>query len=224
MKTVPPERREKNAFPETQWSRLGALKDCTVETKNRLLNDLIARYCMLLFCYTRRQGASNEEARDLVQDFFSNCLLKELFQRAGPTRGRFRTFLLACLENHLNNAYRGAHAKRRRPEKGLVSLDDLLGQDDLVYDPPDHETPEAVFHRVWAAELVRRVLKELEKEFKNGGKRTHYELFRLRIMEPALEGGGTAPHGGIVRTVRTLGKRSMQSVAHGKTCVPAPFA
>ena len=52
----------------------------------------------------------------------------------------------------------------------------------------DTETPDELFHRSWLRELVLRVLKTLEIESLATGKQTHFELLRLRIIEPILEG------------------------------------
>lgn len=54
--------------------------------------------------------------------------------------------------------------------------------------PKDTETPDEVFHRSWLRELVVRVLKTLEAKCLATSKRTHFELLRLRIIEPILEG------------------------------------
>lgn len=57
----------------------------------------------------------------------------------------------------------------------------------------DTVTPDEIFHRTWLAELVRRVLKRLERACRESGKETHYELFRRYLFAPALE-GADAPH------------------------------
>lgn len=175
-------------FPSTQWNILGTLRTCTVDTRNEHLNFLIERYWKPLYYYVRGRGYSNEEAQDIVQEFFSACLMRELFGQADPKRGRFRTFLLSCLENFLKNLHRAVHAQRRRPAGGIISLEDLVSKEDMAFEPPDKENPEAIFHRTWAVELVLHVLKQLENECNSTGKQKHYEIFRQRIIGPVLEG------------------------------------
>lgn len=176
-------------FPTTHWSVLAAIKAGTIETRLELLNPLIERYWKPLYLCVRGYGYDNEEAKDIVQEFFVSCLAKELWDRADPKRGRFRTFLLSCMSNFIKNIKRAANAKRRRPKGGILSLDDLMSRDDIAFQPPDMETPEAIFNRAWAVELVMRVLDQLRDECQaNEEKKDHYELFRRWIIEPLLEG------------------------------------
>ena len=51
------------------------------------------------------QAESPDEhvAKDLTQGFFERFLEKEYFRDADQLRGRFRSFLLACVKNFLAN-------------------------------------------------------------------------------------------------------------------------
>lgn len=114
---------------------------------------------------------------------------KELFSRADRNRGRFRTFLLAALENFVLNEWRRQSSLKRRPKEGLVSLYDVVGDGYVTPSALAHnDTPETIFHRSWLYEVVRHVLHEMETEFSRTGKSTHYQLFRARVIAPELEG------------------------------------
>ena len=177
-------------FPATHWSRLAALHAATPADRDAILNNLICRYWKPVNCYLRRAGSTEEDAKDLVQEFFATCLARELFARADPARGRFRSFLLGALEHFLANVRRAAHAQKRRPPGGLVSLDELAVGDSSRpgFQPTAPDTPAAVFHRAWVANLTLRVLRRLEQECQTTDKQPHYELFRQRLVLPALEG------------------------------------
>ena len=180
-------------FPTTHWTQIAAVRGEITAEQGQALNFLIRRYWRPVYQYLRRRGFRNEDAKDLVQEFFTSCLSKEFLGRADPTRGRFRAFLLACLDRFVSNVRRAAHAQRRCPAAGIVSLDDLGTDEDLRYEPADHETPEAVFERRWAHDLIQETLRALEQECRATGKEAHFELFRLRIIEPALHGVSPPP-------------------------------
>ncbi len=182
-----------HGFPTTHWSLLVELRGSLTPAHREVLNLLILRYWKPVYCYLRSRGYKNEQAKDLVQEFFTFGLGRDLFGRADASRGRFRTFLLSCLNNFLKNIHRDNMAKGRRPIKGIISIDDLTGEKGFKFEPSDQETPELVFQRTWARELLLRVLNSFEEECKNTGKLEHYQLFHIRIIEPSLEGTDAPP-------------------------------
>ena len=58
-----------------------------------------------LYVFVRRRGYAPEDAQDLTQAFFARLLEKGDVARASPARGRFRSFLLASLQNFLLNEF-----------------------------------------------------------------------------------------------------------------------
>lgn len=178
----------KGSFPTTHWSQLAEVRDTPTREHREVLNSLITRYWKPTYCYVRRHGYGNEDAKDLVQEFFTSWLAKDLFARADRERGRFKAYLLSSLDNFLANARRAAHAQKRRPPHGFVSIHKLATDDVSFIEPAQRDTPEMAFGRAWATELVLRVLKLLEEECSATGKTAHFDLFRQRVIEPALEG------------------------------------
>ena len=201
----------RRSFPTTHWSMLAAVRGEMTEGHRAVLNLLIERYWKPVYCYVRRRGHGNEDAKDLVQEFFTSWLHRDLFGQANPSRGRFRSFLLSCLNNFLSNARRAAHAARRRPEKGFVSVHQLATDNRAAMEPVEQDTPEAAFQRAWAEELILRVLKRLERECSETAKADHYELFRQRIIRPALEGCQAPP---MVELAKGLGLTEKQAANH----------
>jgi len=174
-------------FPSTRWSLLGVALDATGEKKRAALNVLIQGYWKPVYCYIRRCGHENEDAKDLTQEFFTTWLRKDLFERADPSRGRFRSFLLKSLNNFLHNAHRAEQAQRRSPPAGFVSIHELASGERAAFEPVEKETPDGIFMRVWASELILRVLDSFSRECRATGKEVHYAIFRRRIVEPVLE-------------------------------------
>jgi RNA polymerase sigma factor (sigma-70 family) len=177
-------------FPTTQWNLLQAVKTGTVNTRTDILNYLIKTYWKPLYYYALRKGHRNEDAKDLVQGFFMISLEHGFFEKADPQRARFRTFLRTSFDHYASNVRRAGMAKRRRPPGGVVSLDELMADDDdrKPFEPRDNETPEDVFNRVWASDLLIFVLKILQEECRTTGKEKHGRIFELRIIKPIMEG------------------------------------
>ena len=53
------------------------------------------------------------DAQDLTQGFFLRAFEKDFFAAYDPAKGRFRTFLRACLDRHLANEHDAARALKR---------------------------------------------------------------------------------------------------------------
>lgn len=176
------------AFPVTLWSKLMALRDGDDAGQRVVLDFLIRRYWKPVYCYVRRFGYDDEQAKDLVQEFFMVALTKKLFAKADPDRGRFRNLLLKSVQHFMANTHRHNVAKVRRPPEGFITIHELSSQEGPVVVPKNTETPDELFHRTWLRELVLRVLKALEVECLTTGKQMHFQLLRLRIIEPILDG------------------------------------
>jgi len=156
-------------FPPTEWTKI-----LNPSRRESLYSELYTRYWKPLYFYLRGRGFTNEEAKDLVQGFFTDKVLgQELIQKADRARGRLRSFLLAAIRNYAIIIHRG-----KRPQQGL---------DEKAERPAKGGDPETEFNRVWAEELLQQVLKELETECSRKGKAVHWRLFREWLLEPDVE-------------------------------------
>jgi len=173
-------------FPSTHWSMLKEVRGSLTPAHRAILNLLIQRYWKPVYCYLRRKGKNNEEAKDLTQDFFTSWIAKEIFGKADQTRGRFRAFLLSCLDRFLINTHRKEHAKKRSPDEGILSIEKLATGEGTPFEPSDRETPVDIFNRTWATDLILLTLNTLEQECMDTEKKTHFMLFQRRIIEPSL--------------------------------------
>ncbi len=66
--------------------------------------------------FLRALGAG-DDAEDLWQAFFLKFLEKERLAEYATEKGRFRSFLMTCLRNHLRDHYRGERAAKRDIDK-----------------------------------------------------------------------------------------------------------
>ena len=138
----------------------------------------------------RSTGRGREDAKDVTQDFLADWIEKKKFLGAERSKGRFRSYLLKSLERHLHNVYRAENAQKRRPIGGVVSLEDVIPDEDFSFDPADEksETPEEVFHRVWLRDILLQSFEAFQQECQATGKEVHLDVFRRCIFEFALAG------------------------------------
>lgn len=173
------------AFLTTHWSLIEQAQQN--EDKDRaLIGLLLQRYWKPVYCYLRRRGHDNEQAKDLTQGFFHEVVLnRDLIGRVDPSKGRFRTLLLHALRQYLADEKRKETARKRIPRDRLVSLEiieaEVLPESVLTLGP------EQAFDYAWKTELLERVLSEIEDRYLTGQKETHWCVFRDRILTPTLE-------------------------------------
>ena len=171
------------AFLTTHWSLVEHIQ---AEHGDRaLIGALLARYWKPVYCYLRHKGYGNEEAKDLTQGFFHEVVLsRNLVQRADRSKGRFRTFLLHALNQHLINEQRRQTRQKRTPKGTLVPLE-------IVTAPPVPEevctsSPEDAYTYAWLAALLDQIVSEVEAACRADGMETHWLLFRDRVVRPIL--------------------------------------
>jgi len=132
---------------------------------------------------------------ELLQNFAQDRFLKQgWLGKADRDRGRFRDFLKTSLKNFV-------HDHLRKASNAPASLDEL--DVDLLAQEPSAE----LFDLGWVRTVLAEVLKRMEADCKRPGKdqprRAHiWEVFRLRLLRPALEG---AEPDGYEQMVRQFG-------------------
>ncbi len=153
-------------------------------------------YWYPLYAEARRRGLGPDDARDRVQGFFARLLEKDGLAVADQTRGRFRSFLLAAFGNFLANEWDRQRARKRGGGRLIVPLDQAAGETLLAHEPEDRETPERIFDRRWALDLIDRALDRLREEYLRAGKP---ELFDL--LKPGLAGDRGTSYAEVARTL-----------------------
>ncbi len=175
------------AFMTTHWSLIEDV-GCSNDDKNTALIELLLKkYWKPVYCYVRRRGHPNEEAKDLTQGFFHEVVLsRNLLGRADRTKGRFRSFLLTALNHYLINVHHQQAAKRHIPKAKLVgmSMDELSELPQAV----TTLTPEDSFTYAWVSALLEEVLADLKAAYEQADRRLHWQIFRDRTLRPIMEG------------------------------------
>lgn len=166
----------RDAFPETVWSRFvsGTAADVDLDGLFRLYWRPVYR-----FIRTASRG-SVEDAKDLTQEFFGYLMEGEVLAAYRSDRGRFRVFLKGVLRNFLAHDRRDRGRLKRGGGKLPFSLDvDALESGDVLADPRAR-TPEELFDRQWADDVLSSALERLKGEL---------AAEELRIFEGYYAGG-----------------------------------
>ncbi len=175
-------------FPTTHWTVLGDAADTRSPAQVVALEALCRAYWMPVHAYVRASTGSPDRAQDLTQGFFAHLLERRTLAAAQRERGRFRTFLLTSLRNHLHNQHKHATRLKRSPGAEPVSLEELS---DTELDCLRHdETPEREFERKWAKAVVNRVLDRLQAECAAAGQADRFDAFKRVLAEgPQADAG-----------------------------------
>jgi RNA polymerase sigma-70 factor (ECF subfamily) len=194
----PGEHHHSAAFLTTRWSLVLAAGnptsgDSTTESNSRhALGQLYQAYWYPLYAHIRRQGHGPETAMDLVHDLFARFLEKGHLAGVSPDRGRFRSYLLACVNHLLAGQWQRNHRQKRGGGIPHVALDALEAEERYRLEPSDARSPESLFDRRWALTLLERVLLELRTEWDQAGKVSVFDALRPLVLGEAPEGYASA--------------------------------
>ncbi len=175
-------------FKTTRWSIVLAAQASSEDISRDALKTLCEQYWFPLYTFVRRRGYREHEAQDLTQDFFERFLLNGQFKQVDPERGRFRTFLLACMKHFLANEWDRTRAQRRGGDLVKLSLDFERAEGLYTELPSDYESADVAFDREWAQTMLATSLRELETEYAAAGKADLFHALKPVLLEGAAEG------------------------------------
>jgi RNA polymerase sigma-70 factor (ECF subfamily) len=159
-----------SAFPTSQWSLIARASAGDVDAGRMALAELCRRYWYPIYAFVRRLVASNHDAEDITQGFFSHLLGSELIAGADRSRGRFRTYLLACCKNYIANHKRAARAEKRGGQTAIVAIDFDDAATRYSREPADPVDAEHLFIRRWALMLLEETIATLQSEYDANGR------------------------------------------------------
>ena len=176
------------AFPTTRWALVVAAARDATESGRPALAELCERYWPPLYAYARRDGRTVEEAQDLTQAFFAKFLEKDYVRDADPKRGRFRSFLLSSFKHFMSNERDRERAQKRGGGANTLSLEFESAETCYRLEPADTLTPDTLFERRWAIELIDRVIAQLANERARAGGGNEFERLKEFLVGEREEG------------------------------------
>ncbi len=156
----------------TRWSMVLAAGNADAGGREAL-TWLCRQYWETLCAHIRRRGW--REDQELAQDFLTSLIERNSLVQADPARGRFRSWLLTCLDHFLANHAAAAKAAKRGGGRSAESLDGVMAAT---------SDPSAAFDRDWALEVLRQAEERLAVGMADPR--------RYAVLRPFLECDGDA--------------------------------
>ena len=163
-------------FASTQWSIVLRATGRTERDDSGALQALCQTYWYPLYAFARRRGNDAASAEDLTQAFFAELIQKNSLGTADPTRGRFRTFLLTLFRRFLTKQQQREATLKRGGGTSVISIDSAAVEQRYALEPADEWTPEALYERRWALQLLDLVMEQLKAEYVGKGQGEFFEV------------------------------------------------
>ena len=144
----------RRGFEQTAWTVILKARD------RKELGALVDRYWKPCYFYIRRKGHDVEDAKDMTQAFFTDFIQRDALARVTRSKGKFRSFLLACLDHFLSNEYDRRKALKRAGKPLSLDFEGAEG----LFSQSREETPEQAYCRQWAVGHIERALEALKGE------------------------------------------------------------
>jgi RNA polymerase sigma factor (sigma-70 family) len=169
-------------FRTTRWSVVLLSAQSQAPGSEAALAELCRLYWYPLYGFVRRRGYGPEDAQDLTQGFFLDLLERKGLVRVDPLKGRFRSFLLASMQNYLSKQADRVRCLKRGGNLEFVPLDTESAESLYRLEPADHITAETIFDARWATTLLDEAMGQLDDEYARQGKAS-----TLQALKPFLD-------------------------------------
>jgi DNA-directed RNA polymerase specialized sigma24 family protein len=170
-------------FATTQWSVVLAAAEPETPKAREAFGRLYRDYWPALYSYVRHRGHAPAAAEDITQDFFVSLLEKHRLDGLTREGGRFRSFLLAALKNHLANEWDRSRTIKRGGGEAPLSLDEIAAESAFKQTHVDTAPSEQIFDRQWALTLLELARRRLEAGLVAAGKAD-----LIQVLGPSLLG------------------------------------
>lgn len=187
-------------FSTTRWSLIVAAGGQDEQSQQALM-ELCDSYWRPVYAYFRRHDNAPGDAADLTQAFFLHLLEHRGFERADPSRGRFRAYLVTAARNFLANARQRDRTARRGASAPHQSIDAIDAERQLSLSAQDRaSSPEAVFERQWALEVTARAMDRLRRDYASRGQEHVFDELRPYLTSDVPPPAGRSAGSDALRT------------------------
>jgi DNA-directed RNA polymerase specialized sigma24 family protein len=164
-------------FPSTRHSVLNAVRSTEHIERTRAWGALIEAYWKPVYIHVRMKWrASNEDAADLTQGFFTLAMEKSFFDGYDAARASFRTFLRTCLDGYVSNEQKAATRIKRGGTLPMLDFD--TAERELARAVDSGLTAEECFHREWVRSLFGLAVDALRQAYEAEGKQPYFRVFQ----------------------------------------------
>jgi RNA polymerase sigma factor (sigma-70 family) len=179
-----------HGFPQTRHSILLAAKNDNAVVREQAFDALLSAYWKPVYKYIRvKWSASNEDAKDLTQEFFTAAFEKSFFEPYDSGKSRFRTYLRTCVDGVVINARKASMRIKRGGHAEILPLDFETAETELIRTTVSKDAnPEEFFEREWTRSLFALAVDDLRRQCDRTDKSTHFRLFEKYDLDPPADG------------------------------------
>src|SRR6266481_2308527 len=172
-------------FPQTGHTVIGQLASEDSALRALAFEKVVGAYWKPAYKYVRlRWMVSNEDAKDLIQGFFTRALDKGFFREYDPAKASFRTYLRTCLDRFTANERQSAQRLKRGGGITVVSLDFEAAERELACSTP---AVEDCFHQEWIRSLFELAVGALRERCESDGKVIQFRVFECYDLRAGEE-------------------------------------
>ncbi len=166
-------------FPTTIWEGISSAR----KGDARELDLLLGRYRAPITGFLRWKGSTEHEAEDLAQEVLLRVSQPGFLQKVDPSKGRFRSLLLAVTRHVISEHARHENAERRGGSARVLHESEMAETTANLYEQAAAPSADdSVFDQLWVSELVARALHGLEEDA-NARSTPVAAAFRLKYLE-----------------------------------------
>ena len=169
-------------FTPTRWSLVRRASVC-----GEALGSWIGLYWYPLYAWARHRGWKPEDAADEVQDFLQKICRFSLLEKADPSRGRLRSWLLKSFSNHLVSAHSREHRQKRGGSVPHVSIDWQNAETAYLADHHHATDSDTVYARAWAMTTMEEALEQLSAHYAKTNRQTLFHALLPTLEAPFSE-------------------------------------
>lgn len=165
-------------FSETHWSLVVAAGGKNARSE-QALQQLCQTYWFPLYAFVRREGYSQHDAEDYTQTFLARLIASDDLIAIDRKKGRFRSFLLACMKHFLANEREKSRAQKRGGGEPVLSIDFANAESMYAAEPSHDLSPDKLFDRRWAMTVLDQAMARLKAEMASQGKEDYFEQMKI---------------------------------------------
>ena len=142
------------------------------------LSELCRTYWYPIYTFVRRRGHGPDDAEDLTQGFFLHLLDHKALRQVSPVKGKFRSFLVASLQNYLLDQAEHAHCLKRGGNIDFVPFDTKVAEHSYQLGKLDFLTADKIFDARWAITLLDVAMTRLAQQYAAQGKTPVFQTLK----------------------------------------------
>jgi len=199
-----------SSFQPTHWT-LVVRSQGGDTTAKAALSELCTTYYTPVIAFLKREGRSEDTAREIAHGFFQKLLAGGALEKADQERGRFRSYLLGALKHYLTDQRDRTMAAKRGGgvEHIYWNTPSSTSAPGLQLTDEKSVPPDLAFDRQWAITVLDDTLHDLKSEMRSEGK---IDLFKL--IKPWLTGDADATSQASIAAQLGMSADSVKTAVH----------